>query len=255
MGILNITPDSFYDGNPSLNEDFFIKSLDDLTNADIIDIGCESSRPGANPINDEEEIRRLEIILPYLSSMQNIKLSIDTYKPKVAKYALLNGFSIINDIKAGAESLEMFEVASSSKSQIILMHMKGNPRTMQNNPHYDNIIDEISSFLEYRAAEAVKYGISEENIIIDPGIGFGKTFLDNMEIIRKISEFKKLGFKILLGHSRKSFLMQYDDTPNERLSSTIAVSVFASMNKVDILRVHDVYENKKAINTISSLIK
>ena len=165
MGILNITPDSFYDGNPSLNEDFFIKSLDDLTNADIIDIGCESSRPGADPINDEEEIRRLEIILPYITSMKNIKLSIDTYKPNVAKYALLNGFSIINDIKAGAESLEMFEVASSSKSQIILMHMKGVPLTMQNNPHYDNIIDEISSFLEYRAAEAVKYGISEENII------------------------------------------------------------------------------------------
>ena len=165
MGILNITPDSFYDGNPSLNEDFFIKSLDDLTNADIIDIGCESSRPGADPINDDEEIRRLEIILPYITSMKNIKLSIDTYKPNVAKYALLNGFSIINDIKAGAESLEMFEVASSSKSQIILMHMKGVPLTMQNNPHYDNIIDEISSFLEYRAAEAVKYGISEENII------------------------------------------------------------------------------------------
>ena len=125
MGILNITPDSFYDGNPSLNEDFFLKSLDDLNNADIIDIGCESSRPGANPISDDEEIRRLDIILPYLSTMKNIKLSIDTYKPNVAKYALLNGFSIINDIKAGAESLEMFEVASSSNSQIILMHMKG----------------------------------------------------------------------------------------------------------------------------------
>ena len=189
MGILNITPDSFYDGNPSLNKDLFLKSLDDLNNADIIDIGCESSRPGANPINDEEEIRRLDIMLPYLSSMKNIKLSIDTYKPNVAKYALLNGFSIINDIKAGGESFEIFEVASSSNSQIILMHMKGEPQTMQNNPHYDNIIDEISSFLEHRAGEATKYGISEENIIIDPGIGFGK-LLDNMEIIRKYQNLK-----------------------------------------------------------------
>jgi len=255
MGILNITPDSFYDGNPSLNEDFFLKSLDDLTDADIIDIGCESSRPGANPINDKEEIRRLEIILPYLSSIKNIKLSIDTYKPNVAKYALLNGFTIINDIRAGSESLEMFEIASNSNSEIILMHMKGVPRNMQNNPKYDNIIDEISLFLEKRAEEAVKYGVREENIIIDPGIGFGKTFLDNMEIIRKISEFKKLGFRILLGHSRKSFLMQDDDSPKDRLSSTIAISVYASMEKVDILRVHDVCENKKAINMISPFIK
>ena len=255
MGILNITPDSFYDGNPSLNEDLFLKSLDDLTNADIIDIGCESSRPGANPINDKEEIRRLEIILPYLSSMKNIKLSIDTYKPNVAKYALLNGFSIINDIKAGAESLEMFEIASSSNSEIVLMHMKGVPQNMQNNPNYDNIIDEISLFLENRAEEAIKYGVSEKNIIIDPGIGFGKTYSNNIEIITRISEFKKLGFRILLGHSRKSFLMQDSDSPKDRLSPTIAISTYAFMKKIDIIRVHDVNENKKAMNVISKLIK
>ena len=149
----------------------------------------------------------------------------------------------------------MFEIASNSNSEIILMHMKGVPRNMQNDPKYNNIIDEISLFLEKRAEEAIKYGVREENIIIDPGIGFGKTFLDNMEIIRKISEFKKLGFRILLGHSRKSFLMQDDDSPKDRLSSTIAISTYASMEKVDILRVHDVCENKKAINIISRFIK
>ena len=255
MGILNITPDSFYDGNPSLSESFFRKSLDDLKHADIIDVGCESSRPGANPVDAKEEINRLEIILPYLSKLENIKLSIDTYKPSVAKYALLNGFKIINDIKAGSDSLEMFEVASSFNAEIILMHMKGVPQNMQNNPHYDNIIDEISFFLNSRAEQAVKYGVSESNIIIDPGIGFGKTYLDNLEIIRKISEFQKLGFRILLGHSRKSFLMQDNDSPKDRLSPTIAVSTYAFMKKIDIIRVHDAYENKKVINLISKLIK
>ena len=255
MGILNITPDSFFDGNPSFSENIFQNSLKDLRNADIIDIGCESSRPGANPVHEKEELKRLELILPYLSNLENIKLSIDTYKPNVAKYALLNGFRIINDIKAGSDSFDMFEVASSSNAELILMHMKGVPQNMQNNPNYDNIIDEISFFLNNRAEQAIKYGVSEKNIIIDPGIGFGKTYSDNIEIITRISEFKKLGFRILLGHSRKSFLIQDNDSPKDRLSSTLAISTYAFMKKIDIIRVHDVFENKKVMNVITKLIK
>ena len=255
MGILNITPDSFYDGNKFLDNDYLTSTLKDLFKSDILDIGCESSKPGSESISGSEEIKRLDTILPAISSFKGSALSIDTSKPDVAKYAILNGFNMVNDITAGRQDSKMLEIVANSGSQIVLMHMQGKPKTMQLRPIYDNIIDDITSFLEIRAEEAIDVGVEEDNIIIDPGIGFGKTFKDNIEIIKSISIFKKIGFRVLLGHSRKSFLQYNKNTPNDRLSASIGVSAYASINDIDILRVHDVEKTKSMINIIKELAK
>ena len=255
MGILNITPDSFYDGNKFLDKKESIDRFADLFKSDILDVGCESSRPGAAPITSDEEIDRLESVLPIITSFKGLTLSIDTTKSDVAKYAISHGFNMVNDISAGTNQSSILEVVADSKSEIVLMHMQGNPRNMQSNPTYNNIIDDIVSFLELRAKEAINIGIEESKIIIDPGIGFGKTLKDNIEIIKNISTFKKIGFRVLLGHSRKSFLQYNQNKPKERLSATIGVSGYATLHDVDILRVHDVEETKSMINIVRQLAK
>ena len=253
MGILNITPDSFYDGNRSLSSETLLYRTKELINSDIIDVGCESSRPGSTPIRVEEEIRRLDIIIPSIANLNNVILSIDTYKPKVAEYAIKYGFTIINDITAGRHSKEMFELVADNELEIVLMHMQGNPKDMQFNPKYEDLIDDIISFFDSRISSALEQGIKENKIIIDPGIGFGKTFSDNIKIIKNIKTFKKLGCRVLLGHSRKRFLQYDNNSPKDRLSASIGVSAYAATQGIDILRVHDVNDTLSMLKTINRL--
>ena len=251
MGILNCTPDSFYDGG-----NFYDKPIDQIVSryqkCDIIDIGFESSRPGANKLSLKDELNRLDKFLPYIKKFNDKVLSIDSYKPEVVKHALKNGFNIINDIYGG-KNCKLFEISSEFNAPIIIMHMKGNPINMQYDVYYDNIIDDIKAFLEKQVIIAREYGINNNNIIIDPGIGFGKSFEDNYKILHNIDEFKGVGYKLLIGHSRKSFLNYKDDNPNQRLISTIAISSYLIYKKVDIVRVHDVKETFIARDILSRI--
>ena len=259
MGILNVTPDSFYDGQGDQyldNVDEYNRKLSqDLFKADIIDVGAESTRPGSLKISAKEEINRLSFIKDKISFLNHMKYSIDTYKYDVAKYALDNGFSMINDIYAGQYDDRIFKLCSDKNVPIVLMHMKGNPSNMQENTSYNSVIDDIMFFFKNRTEVAVKSGIDRENIIIDPGIGFGKSFKDNYLIIKSIPKLKELGFKILIGLSRKSFLdVDNKITPDKRLEESIAMNAISAINGADILRVHDVNATLKALKTVESYI-
>ena len=259
MGILNVTPDSFYDGmgNSYMNktEEFNRVLSQDMSKADIIDVGAESSRPGSSRITIAEEIKRLSIIKNNISSLNKITFSVDTYKYDVAKYALDSGYSMINDIYAGRYDDRIFELSSDRNVPIVLMHMKGDPSNMQENTNYNSIIDDIMFFFEQRIDIALKRGVDRENIIIDPGIGFGKTLIDNYRIIKNIPKLKELGFKILIGLSRKSLLdINKNIPPRNRLEESIAMNAISAVNGADILRVHDVNATLKAIKTVESYI-
>ena len=255
MGILNVTPDSFFDSfnHLDIRDDNNQKILNDLSYADIIDIGAESSRPGANPISVDEEITRIKLILPSLEAFKDKELSIDTYNYETAKFALSNQFSMVNDIRGGQDD-RMLELVSSYNSKIVLMHMQGSPENMQNSPKYDNIIDELMIFFENRVNKAIKYGISENNIIIDPGIGFGKTIEHNNSIIMNFNKLKALNFPLLIGISRKSFLSYDNDSPSERLTQTLAVSSYLIEKGIDYLRAHDVFETRKMLTILNGII-
>lgn len=248
MGILNITPDSFY----SEVEASLDCRLEKLLSSDIIDIGAESSRPGSLPVSSDEEIKRIEAFLPLLTKDIVSKLSIDTYKPKTAHFALQNGFDIVNDISGGTSS-ELLSIVANYGAKIILMHMQGTPKTMQDKPKYSDVIDDIILFFEERCERAMKAGINYDKIIIDPGIGFGKTISDNDKIISSIAKLKSLGFPVLIGLSRKSFLQYDDDLPSERLAATISISTLSMLNGADIIRVHDVVEHIKTRAILSRM--
>ena len=251
MGIINITPDSFY--NKSRHHSSSKINIDNYNYADIIDIGCESSRPGAQPLDENKEFTRLSNFINNNPSLKDKILSIDTYKPNIAKFALKNGFAMINDIKSGSNNGEMIQLAASYNCPIILMHMKGCPKTMQNNPQYDNIIDNILAFFEKKIQIAELYGIRLDNIILDPGIGFGKSVEDNDAIINNLHIFKQFGCKVLIGISRKSFLSVNKDEPKDRLTASIGVSAILMQHGVDIIRTHDMYETYKLKTIISRL--
>ena len=250
MGIVNTTPDSFSDGGkystPNKAIDFAYNLLD--KGADIIDIGGESSRPGADPISFEEEIKRISPLLNELVKNTNSPISIDTYKSATANYALEKGAHLINDISGMTHDKEMVNVISKYNIPIILMHMKGTPKTMQKNPSYDNVLDEICNFLAQQASFAIKEGISKKNIIVDPGIGFGKTLDDNYKIIAKLKQIRKLGYPVLVGPSRKSFIGKtLDVDENNRIEGTIVSNVIALERGCKIFRVHDIVETKRAL--------
>ncbi len=253
MGIVNITPDSFSgDGLAGLSLDKAVEYASSLVRdgADIIDIGGESSRPGAKSVSLKEEIARVIPLIKALARKINKPLSIDTYKPEVAKIALDNGASIINDI-TGLRNAKMAKIAARYRSAVIIMHMRGNPRTMQKNPVYGSLIDDISEYLKSAILKAKESGVREQSIIIDPGIGigFGKTLSHNLEILKRLKEFKSLGMPILIGASRKAFIgkLLNESEPGKRLTGTIAASVSASLNGANILRVHDVKAVKEAL--------
>ena len=252
MGILNITPDSFYTSSVrDTNQQFSCKQYN---NADIIDIGCESSRPGANPLPEKDELDRLADFLYHISKIEKT-LSIDTYKPAVARFALENGFNMINDIKGGGLNGEMFEIAVEYGCPIIVMHMKGQPSNMQDNPFYDDIIEELLNYFEMKLKLAKEIGLDDEQIILDPGIGFGKRISDNDIILNRISDLKQFGYPILIGLSRKSFLCINDDSVEDRLPATLGATAIAINNGADIIRVHDVDETYKMTAVISRILQ
>ena len=264
MGIVNLTPDSFsadglYQGLipkgtvPERVFDFVERMVED--GADIIDIGGESTRPGAEPIPVKEELERTIPIIKKIARKIKVPISIDTYKPEVARQALDNGAVMVNDI-TGLNN-KMAKIVSKYKAGVVIMHMKGNPRTMQNNPVYKSLIDEIIEYLDKAISEAVAWGIDRERIIVDPGIGFGKTLEHNLEILKRLREFKILGRPMLVGPSRKSFLGKILNAgPQERIFGTVSACVLAVKNGANVIRVHDVKAVKEAIkvlNTISNV--
>ena len=251
MGILNSTPDSFFMESRLIGNDFIDPQK--YKHADIVDVGFESSRPGAKPLSEKDEIIRLDNFLTHSYNFKQT-LSIDSYKPQVAKIALENGFSIINDIKGGGKDGKMLEIAAIFKCPIVLMHMLGNPVTMQIKPYYDNIMDALKHYFETKIEFAKKIGIEEDKIIIDPGIGFGKRIIHNDTIINNLGELKQFGVPVLIGISRKSFI-SIDDDAEDRLPATLGVTALAVKNGADIIRVHDVVENYRMISVVSRIIQ
>ena len=248
MGIINLTPDSFYDGDNKLDSIKINNKINQVKNAHIVDIGAESTRPGSRPITVSDEINRLKQLDVKL--LKNKYISIDSYKYNVIKYALDNGFNMINDITGGGINNSNIDLAIEYNVPIIIMHMKGNPKNMQLNTKYNNLIDNIMSFFDDKINYALKEGLNEKNIILDPGLGFGKSVLHNYQIIENINKLKTKGYPILLGISRKSFLDD-NDKPSDRLYSSLAVLAIAAFNGADIFRVHDVKESFKILNIMN----
>lgn len=259
MGILNVTPDSFSDGNLYFDSSKAVKRALEMIaeGADIIDIGGESTRPGAQKVNAETEIERVIPIIKKLRKISDIPISIDTTKAEVAKEALQAGASILNDISALQFDAGMIKVLQNfSEVPVVLMHMQGTPDTMQDDPYYENVIEEILSFFKERINFCVGNGILHDRIIIDPGIGFGKRQEDNLVILKKIAELKCLGVSVILGASRKSFIGNiYDSEITERLAGNLASTAFAFQNNIEIIRVHDVIEQKNFLNVMKEIRK
>ena len=256
MGIVNTTPDSFYGGGRYQKTELAIKLALKLVEegANIIDIGGESSRPGARPVSVKEELKRVIPVIKNLSKETKTPISIDTYKSKVAEEALKNGAGMINDISALRMDENMTKVAKEYDVPVILMHMQGTPRTMQKNPHYKDVIAEIYQFLDNRIEVAEENGIKANKIIIDPGIGFGKTTRHNLLIIKNLKKFKSLKKPILIGPSRKRFIGEVLDLPlEERLEGTLGAVAVALLNGAEIIRVHDVKEVKRVVEIVEAI--
>jgi len=246
MGVLNVTPASFSDGglfnDPSAAADRASQMVEE--GASIIDIGGESSRPGAGELDPAEELDRVAPVLEKTSGIAGAVISIDTRHSTVAREAIRLGASIINDISGFTHDPGMAGFAAGSGAAVVIMHMKGSPENMQDDPHYDDAPDEISGWLESAAARLIEGGIARDKIIVDPGIGFGKRLEDNLEIIDRIGDLHTLGYPVLVGHSRKSFIgaITGRDKPGERLSGGLAVTGMCLDAGIQILRVHDVRE-------------
>jgi len=251
MGIINITPDSFSDGGKYFGSKInFDKIVDDALRmekdgADFIDIGGESTRPGSEMTTMEDELERVIPAIELIRKKTDIPISIDTYKSEVADEALNHGAEIVNDISGFRFDNRMPDITTKHKASCILMHIKGKPKDMQENPEYDNVVKEVYDYLSESISIAKNAGISQ--IITDVGIGFGKTLEHNLELIKNLSEFKKLGYPILLGVSNKRFIDHISPAPvDKRLEGTLAANVTGIINGANIIRVHNVLENKKA---------
>lgn len=255
MGIVNATPDSFYDGNPQNNLPALLKKCADyLTEgADILDIGGESTRPGATPVPAEEELARvLPLIKAAHQKWPKIPLSLDTVKIPVALAGLQNGVSIVNDV-SGTPDEEMFRLVQKHNAQIVIMHSRGNPQTMQTLTDYTDLIREIYDFLAQKISRARACGLTPEQLIIDVGFGFAKTREQNYTLLKHLPDFKKLGVRMLVGLSRKTFLAQKRELPPKRKAQTLAAHLVAAQNGADILRVHDVRDTKKVLDFYTEL--
>ncbi len=259
MGILNVTPDSFSDGGKYNSPDKAVKRCEKMIEegADIIDIGGESTRPGSDPVPLKEELERVMPVVEAIKKRFDIAVSVDTYKSSVAQAAIDAGADIINDISGMTFDENMPSVLSKSNCGIIVMHIKGTPKNMQKNPHYEHLICEINEYFENILEKAEKNNIKRERIALDPGIGFGKTFEDNYKILNNIKAFKIFNRPILIGLSKKSFIgytLDEKDTKN-RLYGTIGANITALLRGANILRVHDVKQNLDAIRLAMSIIK
>ncbi len=245
MGILNVTPDSFFDGGRYEDTDHAVAKGVQMAEegADIIDVGGESSRPGADSVDADKEIRRVIPVIQALRTQVSIPISIDTTKAVVAKAAIHAGAAMINDISALGFDPDMAHVAAETGVPVVLMHMLGTPKTMQKHPIYQDVVQEVIAFLRERITAVNSVGVSRKQIIVDPGIGFGKTALDNFVILKHLNAFRTLNQPLLLGVSRKSFIGWALDLPeSERLMGTAAAVTASIMNGAHIIRVHDVCE-------------
>jgi dihydropteroate synthase len=244
MGVLNITPDSFSDGGQFAVHGAAMDHARAMAaqGADIIDIGGESTRPGAEPMSEEEELRRILPVIERVARELTVPVSVDTYKAGVARKALAAGASIVNDISGLRFSSDMARVVADHDAAVVLMHIKGTPRDMQTNPVYEDVVGEIMDYLEESAAIALQAGVGKDRILVDPGIGFGKTVQHNLEIIDRLEEFRTLGFPVVLGTSRKRFIgtVLNIQEPKDRIEGTAATVALAIQRGAHIVRVHDV---------------
>ena len=245
MGVLNVTPDSFSDGGRYLENDAAVAHGLELIEAGaaILDVGGESTRPGAEPVGADEERRRVVPVIEALAGRRpGVAISIDTSKASVAAAALDAGATLVNDVTALRGDPAMAELVAERGVECCLMHMLGEPRTMQVDPHYDDVVSDVKAFLEQRMAAAIKAGVAEERILLDPGIGFGKTLEHNLELLARLSEIVALGRPVVIGTSRKSFLGRLTgrEDPAERIPGTIATNVLAYERGARVFRVHDV---------------
>ena len=250
MGVLNITDNSFYDGGKFNNLKDSINHAKRLINdgADIIDIGAESSKPGSDPVSSKDQIRKIEPLVEALREVSNIPISIDTRSSEVINQLLKYKINIVNDISS-LEDKNLLDIVKCNKLSISLMHMLGTPKTMQVNPNYNNVVNDIYNYLKNRADLCINYGIDKSNIIIDPGFGFGKTLEHNYMILNNLDQFNAMGYRVLSGISRKSMIGDViNKTPDARLYGTLAASVVAIKHNTSILRVHDVRETKMLLN-------
>jgi dihydropteroate synthase len=253
MGILNVTPDSFSDGGRFADVGAAVEHGRRLAadGADIIDVGGESSRPGAAPVPFGEELARVRPVVERLSAELGIPVSIDTYKAKVARECLKAGACMVNDI-SGLSDRKMIRACADYGAPAVLMHMKGTPQNMQASPHYADVVAEIIGFMQERIALAEDLGVG--GVIVDPGLGFGKTTAHNLEILRRLGEFGRLGRPLLVGPSRKSFIGDVTGLPvEERLEGTLASVTAAVLNGANIVRVHDVKECRRAVQVADAI--
>jgi len=252
MGVLNITPDSFSDGGRFAHIAGAVKRAHQMINegADIIDIGGESTRPGADVVDEKTELSR---VLPVIDALNQdgipAEISIDTRRPKIAAAAVNAGATIWNDVTALSFDKNSINVASGLGCEVVLMHMRGDPKTMQNKPRYDNVVSEVKSYLGERIKACVNGGMKKEKISIDPGIGFGKRLEDNLDLLQHFDAFYELGCPVLIGASRKSFINKIDNSAvDERLGGSLASALWAAGLGASIVRVHDVKETVQALN-------
>ncbi len=261
MGIVNVTPDSFYDGGLFGKTRNFLKHIESMLNVgvDVIDIGGESSRPGALPISIQEERKR---VIPKVKiakkTFPQLRISVDTYKSEIAEEAIENGADIINDISSGENSsFAMFDVVLKHKTPIILMHKKGSPATMQKNPQYKNVVKEIGTYLKEKRDILMKRGFSKNKILLDVGIGFGKLAENNIELVKNMNSFKKLGCGLVVGASMKSIIAHILDSDelSDRGSGSLGFHLAAILNGAHIIRVHDVKASIHAIKSFFSVVE
>ncbi len=258
MGVLNCTPDSFYDGGRHNERQAALCYADEMVaqGVDIIDIGGESSRPGAQPVTVAEETARVVPVVDELHRLNpQLPISVDTCKPEVAAAALQAGAVMINDITGFAHP-EMIQLLIDTGCQGVMMHMLGTPRTMQQNPQYREVVRDIYSFFEKRLTTLANAGVDLQKIIVDPGIGFGKSVQHNLILLRRLREFKRLGQRLLVGASRKSFIGKILDLPeDERLEGSLAVAMVGYLNGADVLRVHDVAATRRALTVAQAIVE
>jgi dihydropteroate synthase len=256
MGVVNVTPDSFSDGGLYLDPEAAIAHGRELVaaGAEILDVGGESTRPGAEVVGEAEELQRVVPVVEGLSDA-GCRISVDTSKARVAEAALGAGAEIVNDVTALRGDPAMASVCAERGATVVLMHMLGEPRTMQDDPRYGDVVAEVKAFLAERLEFAVAAGIAEERVWLDPGIGFGKTAAHNMELLRRLGELRDLGRPLVIGASRKSFIGRVDGSAaGERLGGTIASSVLAVAEGAAVLRVHDVAEMSQALAVTAAIL-
>jgi dihydropteroate synthase len=257
MGILNVTPDSFSDGGKFLDPEAALQHALKLVaeGADIIDVGGESTRPGADEVSEADELRRVIPVLQRLHTRVTVPVSIDTMKPNVARAALEAGASIVNDVAANREDPEMWQVVATAGAGYICMHMRGTPKTMQQKPQYHDVVDEVAGFFSDRLQLLRESGVNPDQIVLDPGIGFGKTADHNLELLAHLDAFSAFERPLLIGVSRKSFLGKPDGSgPNERLPAALACACLAIAGGAHLVRTHDVAETRQALRLTEAIV-